>query len=412
MNYVIIGNGTAAVGTIEGIRAVDPEGPITVISEEPYHVYGRPLISYMLLGKTTEDKMLQYRPTDFYEKNGVKALLGRKAASIDAAAKTVVLEDGEKIPYDKLCICTGSRPFVPPMAGLDTVEDKTSFMTLDDAKHLDAMLGTEHDKRVLIIGAGLIGLKCAEGIYQRVKELTVIDLAPCILPNVLTEMPASIIQKHIESKGVKFLLEDSVEQFEPHTAHLKSGKTVDFDVLVVAVGVRPNTELAAGAGCEVNRGIVTDARSATTVPDIYAAGDCAVSHDITADTDRILAILPNAYMQGETAGHNMAGDPHEFTKAVPMNASGFMGLHMITAGSYEGETYLEQDEDHYKLLVTRDNHLVGFIMIGDVDRAGIYTSLIREQTPLDTIDFDLIREKPQLMAFSRAERAKKLGGAH
>ena len=412
MNYVIIGNGTAAVGTIEGIRAVDPEGPITVISEEPYHVYGRPLISYMLLGKTTEDKMLQYRPTDFYEKNGVKALLGRKAASIDAAAKTVVLEDGEKIPYDKLCICTGSRPFVPPMAGLDTVEDKTSFMTLDDAKHLDAMLGTEHDKRVLIIGAGLIGLKCAEGIYQRVKELTVIDLAPRILPNVLTEVPASIIQKHIESKGVKFLLEDSVEQFEPHTAHLKSGKTVDFDVLVVAVGVRPNTELAAGAGCEVNRGIVTDARSATTVPDIYAAGDCAISHDITADTDRILAILPNAYMQGETAGHNMAGDPHEFTKAVPMNASGFMGLHMITAGSYEGETYLEQDEDHYKLLITRDNHLVGFIMIGDVDRAGIYTSLIREQTPLDTIDFDLIREKPQLMAFSRAERAKKLGGAH
>lgn len=412
MNYVIIGNGTAAVGTIEGIRAVDPEGPITVISEEPYHVYGRPLISYMLLGKTTEDKMLQYRPADFYEKNGVRALLGRKAASIDAAAKTVVLEDGEKIPYDKLCICTGSRPFVPPMAGLDMVEDKTSFMTLDDAKHLDAMLGTEHDKRVLIIGAGLIGLKCAEGIYQRVKELTVIDLAPRILPNVLTEVPASIIQKHIESKGVKFLLEDSVEQFEPHTAHLKSGKTVDFDVLVVAVGVRPNTELAAGAGCEVNRGIVTDARSATTVPDIYAAGDCAISHDITADTDRILAILPNAYMQGETAGHNMAGDPHEFTKAVPMNASGFMGLHMITAGSYEGETYLEQDEDHYKLLVTRDNHLVGFIMIGDVDRAGIYTSLIREQTPLDTIDFDLIREKPQLMAFSRAERAKKLGGAH
>ena len=412
MNYVIIGNGTAAVGTIEGIRAVDPEGPITVISEEPYHVYGRPLISYMLLGKTTEDKMLQYRPADFYEKNGVRALLGRKAASIDAAAKTVVLEDGEKIPYDKLCICTGSRPFVPPMAGLDMVEDKTSFMTLDDAKHLDAMLGTEHDKRVLIIGAGLIGLKCAEGIYQRVKELTVIDLAPRILPNVLTEVPASIIQKHIESKGVKFLLEDSVAQFEPHTAHLKSGKTVDFDVLVVAVGVRPNTELAAGAGCEVNRGIVTDARSATTVPDIYAAGDCAISHDITADTDRILAILPNAYMQGETAGHNMAGDPHEFTKAVPMNASGFMGLHMITAGSYEGETYLEQDEDHYKLLVTRDNHLVGFIMIGDVDRAGIYTSLIREQTPLDTIDFDLIREKPQLMAFSRAERAKKLGGAH
>ena len=95
-----------------------------------------------------------------------------------------------------------------------------------------------------------------------------------------------------------------------------------------------------------------------------------------------------------------------------MNASGFMGLHIITAGSYDGEAYLEQDDEHYKLLVTRDNRLVGFILIGDVDRAGIYTSLIREQTPLDTIDFELIRDKPQLMAFSHAERAKKLGGAH
>ena len=136
MNYVIIGNGTAAVGTIEGIRAVDREGPITVISEEPYHVYGRPLISYLLLGKTTEEKMLQYRPADFYEKNGVKTLLGRRAVKVDPTAKAVLLEGGESVPYDRLCICTGSRPFVPPMEGLDAVEDKTSFMMLDDAKHL------------------------------------------------------------------------------------------------------------------------------------------------------------------------------------------------------------------------------------------------------------------------------------
>ena len=412
MNYVIIGNGTAAVGTIEGIRTVDPDGTITVISDEIYPVYGRPLISYLLLGKTTEDKMLHYRPMDFYEKNGVKTLLGRTATKIDSSAKTVLLEGGETVPYDKLCICTGSRPFVPPMEGLDTVPNKTSFMTLDDAKRLDAMLGDQNDKRVLIIGAGLIGLKCAEGIHQRVKHLTVIDLAPRILPNVLTETPAAIIQRHLESKGVQFILGDSVARFDGNTATLQSGGTVDFDILVVAVGVRPNTELAAGAGCEVNHGIHIDEHSATTVPDIFAAGDCTVSHDIAAGTDRILAILPNAYMQGETAGKTMAGGRACFDKAIPMNASGFLGLHMITAGSYDGEQYLEHNGENYKLLVTRDNHLVGFILIGDVDRAGIYTALIREQTPLNTIDFDLIREKPQLMAFSRAERAKQLGGAH
>lgn len=412
MNYVIIGNGTAAVGTIEGIRVVDKESPITVISDEIYPVYGRPLISYMLLGKTTEEKMIRYRPESFYADNNVKTMLGRTVTGIDPAAKTVMLEGGETVPYDKLCVCTGSRPFVPPMEGLDTVKNKTSFMTLDDAKRLNAMLGDKNDKRVLIIGAGLIGLKCAEGIYQRVSELTVIDLAPRILPNVLTETPASIIQKHIERQGVKFLLGDSAAQFTPNSATLKSGKVIGFDILVVAVGVRPNTELAAEAGCEVNRGILTDDHSATTVPDIYAAGDCTVSHDIAAGTDRILAILPNAYMQGETAGMNMAGGDRAFTKAIPMNASGFMGLHMITAGSYDGEAYLEHDGDSYKLLVTRAGRLVGFIMIGDVDRAGIYTSLIREQVPLNSIDFELIREKPQLMAFSRAERAKKLGGAH
>ena len=109
MKYVIIGNGTAAVGAIEGIRSADKVAPITVISTEPYHVYGRPLISYMLLGKTTEKKMLQYRPDDFYEKNNVTTMLGRTVQHIDPKKQTVSLASGESVPYDRLCICTGSR---------------------------------------------------------------------------------------------------------------------------------------------------------------------------------------------------------------------------------------------------------------------------------------------------------------
>lgn len=413
MNYVIIGNGTAATGVIEGIRVVDKESPITLISSEPYPVYGRPLISYLLLGKTTEEKMLHYRPEDFYETHGVTPMLGKTVTAVDSAAKTVTVDDGTVVSYDKLCFATGSRPFVPPMEGLDQVENQTSFMTLDDAKKLDKMLGEDKSKRVLIVGAGLIGLKCAEGIINRAKSILVIDMAPRILPNVMLEHPGAIIQKHIEKQGVSFRLNDSVAKFtSPTSATLKSGEDVEFDILVVAVGVRPNTGLAEMAGCEVNRGILLDDHMQTTVPDIYAAGDCTVSHDISCDVNRILAILPNAYMQGETAGMNMAGGDRVFDKSIPMNASGFMGLHMITAGSYDGEQYLDETDDSYKLLVTKDDHLVGFILLGDVERAGIYTSLIRERTPLSSIDFDLIREKPQLMAFSQTERAKKLGGAH
>ncbi|MBM6937707.1 NAD(P)/FAD-dependent oxidoreductase [Pseudoflavonifractor phocaeensis] len=411
MDYVIIGNGAAAVGCVEGIRALDQTGSITVVSAEPYPVYGRPLISYLLEGKTTEEKMLRYRPENWYKKNGVALLSGRTAVSVDSAAHQVTLDNGAVLPYHKLCFATGSRPFVPPMEGLETVEHQTSFMTLDDARRLSRILGDQKDKRVLIIGAGLIGLKCAEGILDRCASLTVVDMAERILPNVMLPHPAALIQKRMEDRGVAFLLGDSIARFEGNHAVLKSGKAVDFDVLVVAVGVRPNTELAAQAGCAVDRGIFIDDHCAAG-PDLWAAGDCTRSHDISNGSDRILAILPNAYLQGETAGLNMAGGSRAFTKAVPMNASGFFGLHVVSAGSYDGQRYLEEDPEtgSYKLLVTRDDRLVGFILLGDVERAGIYTSLIREQTPLSSIDFDLIREKPQLMAFSRSERAKKLGG--
>ncbi len=409
MNYVIIGGGTAAVGCVEGIRALDREGNITLLAAEPYPVYGRPLISYLLEGKTTEEKMLRYREPSWYEENAV-TLLHRRAVGVDSGARTVALDDGSALPYDRLCIATGSRPFVPPMDGMDTVANQTSFMTLDDAKHLEEMLGAGKDKKVLIIGAGLIGLKCAEGILERCASLDIVDLAGRILPNVMLPEPAGIIQAHLESKGIRFHLSDSVARFTPDTATLKSGEVLPFDVLVVAVGVRPNTELATQAGCSVERGIRVDSHSATDVEGIWAAGDCALSHDISTDTDHILAILPNAYFQGETAGRNMAGGDASFTQAIPMNASGFCGLHMITAGSYEGDTYLSREDGSYKLLVTRDDRLAGFILLGEVDRAGIYTALIREETPLSSIDFALIREKPQLMAFTRAERAKKLGG--
>ncbi|MDD6612229.1 MAG: FAD-dependent oxidoreductase [Clostridiales bacterium] len=412
MKYVIIGNATAAIGTVEGIRSVDQEGEIVLISSEPHFTYGRPLISYLLLGKTTEDKM-HYRPDNFYEANRVTTMLGRTVTRIDKNAKKVVLENGETVSYDKVAICTGSRPFVPPMEGLDSVEDQTSFMTLDDAHRLAGLLGDQKDKDVLIIGAGLIGLKCAEGILHLSKSLTIIDMAPRILPNVLDEYGSSFLQSYLEGLGMKFYLSDSVAKFStPHHAVCKSGLELDFDVLVVAVGVRPNTQLAEEIGCEVNRGILVNTHSETSVKDVYAAGDCTVSHDIAADTDRILAILPNAYLQGEAAGVNMAGGEKVFDSAFPMNASGFLGLHMITAGSYDGEAYVTSTENSYKKLVVRDNRLVGFILIGDVDRGGIYTSLIRDQIPLDTINFDLIREHPQLMAFAKSERAKKLAQPH
>ncbi len=403
--YVIIGNSAGAIGCVEGIRSVDKDSEIVLISSEPYHTYSRPLISYLLWGKTDEQRM-KYRPDSFYQDNNVKTMLGKTAVSIDSANKCVRLDSGECICYDSLLAATGSSPFVPVIKGLDTVEKKFTFMKLDDAYALEKEL--KPDSRVLVIGAGLIGLKCVEGIAGRVGEITVADMADRILPSVLDHEGAQLVQSFIEERGVKFCLGDSAAEFSKNKAVLKSGKEIDFDILVLAVGVCPNVSLLREAGAEVNRGVVTDEKCRTSVKDIYAAGDCTESYDISAGASRILALLPNAYLQGEAAGINMAGGEKLYDNAIPMNAMGMFGYHMITAGTYEGEVYAEKSGRNYKKLFYKDNRLVGYIMIGDIARAGIYTGLIKKKTPLDSIDFELIKARPQLMAFSKKKRAEFL----
>ena len=404
--YVIVGNGVASVGCIEGIRSVDCDSKITVISEENHPVYCRPLISYYLENKTDAEK-INYRSADFYEKQGCEVIYGKKAVKIDSVSKTVTLNDGAEIPYTSLCIATGSSPFVPPFEGLDTVENKFGFMTLDDTLALEKAVNK--DSKVLIMGAGLIGLKCAEGLRDRVASITVCDLADRVLSSILDKASAEIIQKHLEKNGIQFMLSDTALCFSKNSAKMKSGKTVDFDVLVLAVGVRANTSLLKDIGGEVNRGIIVNDKMETSINGIYAAGDCTEGNDISFGEKRVLALLPNATMQGHTAGVNMAGGNEVFHKAIPMNSIGFFGLHVMTAGTYEGEMYEEKGENSVKRLFTKDGLLKGFIIIGYNERAGIYTSLIREKTPLDTLDFETMKKVATNAIFSSENRRKKFG---
>lgn len=406
-NYVIIGNSHAAIGCIEGIRSIDKDGEITVISKENHKAYSRPLISYLLEGKTDAERM-HYRSADYYEKQNVKLLLDTSAVGIDKESKTVNTDKGEKLTYSSVCIATGSTPFVPPFEGLDTVEKKFSFMTLDDALSLEKAIDSE--SRVLIVGAGLIGLKCAEGIKDRVKEITVCDLADRVLSSILDNECAGIIQQHLEANGIKFMLSDSATKFDKNKAYMKSGAEVEFDVLVLAIGVRANVSLVKDIGGEVNRGIVIDTHMKTSIEDIYAAGDCSEGYDSSIGQNRVLAILPNAYMQGFAAGVNMAGGDKVFDNAIPMNSIGFFGLHVMTAGSYDGELFEEKRDGVLKRFFVRDNTLIGFMLIGETDRAGIYTSMIREKVSLDSVDFELLKKVATTFAFSSENRRKKFGG--
>lgn len=403
MRYVIIGNSAAGVAAAEGIRSRDKSGEIVMISEEKFPAYGRPLISYYLLGATDRAHM-DYRPSDFYEKNGITLRLGVRAEKIDPVGHTVLLSDGSEIGYDKLLAATGSRSFVPPAEGLSEVKAKYTFMTLADALALEKALSKK--KEVLIVGAGLIGLKCMEGILGRVKKVTVIDMADRVLSSILDEKGSQIVQRQLEARGVRFVLSDSVVRFEEGRAKLKSGGEIAFDLLVMAVGVRPNIELVKEAGGKTDRGIVTDEGMRTSLPDIYAAGDCTESSDIASGKRRILALLPNAYRQGYCAGENMAGGDARFGDAMPLNAIGFFGSHILTAGAYEGESFITGEGDTYRRFFVKDGVLKGFILIGAPERAGIYTALVRERRSLSEVDFEMLKTEPRLSAFSAEERKK------
>ncbi len=405
--YVIVGNGIAAAGCIEGIRSADPDGKITVVSEEKHPVYCRPLISYYLEGKSKLEN-IGYRHEDFYEKNGCGVLYGRKAEKLDAEKKCVTLDDGETVSYDKLCVAAGSSPFVPPFGGLDSVEKSYSFMTLDDALVLEK--DVTPDSRVFIVGAGLIGLKCAEGLCGRAKSITVCDLADRILSSILDAETASFVQTHLEEAGLRFLLSDSVVKFEKDKAHMKSGITVEFDILVLAVGVRANTSLIREAGGEVDRGIIVDTGSRTSIPDVYAAGDCAQGFDLSLGGKRVLALLPNAYMQGRCAGVNMAGGNEDFSNAIPMNSMGLFGWHIMTAGGYDGGCFKYSGTQSITKLYTKDGYLTGFILVNDTERAGIYTSMIRNRVPLESVNFELLKKSATTAAFSSETRDKMFGG--
>ena len=378
--YVIIGNGTAAVGCIEGIRTVDKAGSITVISSENRPAYCRPLISYLLEDKTTEKKM-SYRSDNFYSDNGCTVMYNTNACEIDTDKKCVLTDTSSFVPYDKLCIATGSSPFVPPMENLDKVEKKFSFLTLDDAVELKKTVTTS--SKILIVGAGLIGLKCAEGLHAITKDITVCDLSDHILSSILDFDDAMLVQKHLERNGIKFSLHNSVPGFCGNTAVMQNGEEIEFDILVTAVGVRANISLFKNAGGQCTRGITVNEKAQTSLEDIYSAGDCTETTDISDGKTKIMALMPNAYMQGYTAGVNMAGGSRVFDNAIPMNSIGFFGMHLMTAGQRNGELSHTLSENAVKRLYFDNEHLVGYVLIGDVKNAGIYTKLIRERSPLD-----------------------------
>lgn len=417
MHYVVIGNSAAGIGGVEGIRKIDKDSKITLISDEPYHTYSRPLISYFLAGKVNENNM-KYRESNFYQINNVEPKLGIKVVWIDFNTREVILGNNEKINYDRLLIAVGGKPFIPSIEGWGK-EGVYCFSKLDDAKILRTVCIP--GAKAIIIGAGLIGLKAAEALRLLGVDVTVVELANRILSSILDEEAAGIVQNYLESHQIKFILNNTVKSFNGNekveSITLMDNTTLECDFIVLAIGVIPNVDMVKDTPLTVNRGIVVDKFMRTNIEGVYAAGDVCEAYDLIYGMQRVIPILPCAYRQGEIAGQNMAGGNAEYEGGFAMNSIGFFGLPMITAGIVkpdgEGfEVLVKKDlqRNIYKKLILKDNKIVGYIYLNSIDRAGIITNLIREKIDVNPFKEEILDDNFGYVNLPKDYRRQKIFG--
>lgn len=401
-DYLIIGNSAGAVGCIEGLRTVDKAGTIAVISEETHHVYSRALIPYYLDGKIDKEKMY-YRPLNFYKRAGATLFSGKKATKVDFERKEVELNSGERVGYGKLLLATGGKPIIPPVPGLDK-ENVFTFVSYDDALNIEkALPGT---KDAVVLGGGVIGLMAAEVLKRKGLNVYVLELAERVLAPVIDETASAIVEKTFKEAGVEIFTRTTIQEIHGsdyvEKVTLTDGTVLPCDLLIVGVGVAPRVELVEGTEIEIARGIVVNKKMQTSVPDVYACGDCASIYDFIKGEIRPLPLWPNAYAGGRVAAFNMAGIEREYTWGTSMNSMHFFDVNIINAGlnvagsgNYEGNIIKKLNEEkktYRKFILNQEGHIQGFILVGEVARAGIFLNLMRKKVDIRGFQEELMDE--------------------
>lgn len=421
MRYVIVGNSYAAVGAVESIRELDSQGEIVIISDEPYHAYGRPLITYWIGGEVSDDQM-DYRPAAWYERKRVETRLGQAVTQVDPAGRRVILEDGEQVAYDRLLICTGGQPIIPPIEGVDA-EGVFTMTRFDDARAFKAWANQERVQAGVNIGAGLIGLSVFKALKGVQIKLTLVELLDRVLGLALDHQSSALIERRLAEAGVdvrtasaaEAILKD--EQGRVEAVRLKSGAVIPCQTVIVAVGVRPNAGLLQGSGIEVNRGVVVDETLRTNVEGVYAAGDVAEAWDVINQKNQVIAILPVAYEQGRVAGWNMAGGNRVYPGGIPLNSLPIFDLPLMTMGITLTDDRPDLDVlvhqadggKTYRKLVFQGERLVGAILVGDVAHGGVLTSLIRSRQPVAYDRQALLKGDPLQVEIARQLKSAEMG---
>lgn len=377
MVYVIVGNGPAGTNAIEQIRNIDQTGKIILIAQEANLPYSRITIPEYMTNKV-EEQDIYIRSDDFYENYRIETRLGHRVEQVLAHEKVVILENGERIPYDKLLLATGSRPFIPSWIDME-VKGVFSLWNKADSEAIKEFM--PQVKNAVIIGGGLVGLQAARALNAYGINVSVVEMANRLMPAQLDQAAEDMLRNALVNHGVQVFLGTEVKSLQVKDNKLEGVQTADqfleAELVIVAVGVRPNLDFLAESSVQIERGIVVNEFMQSSVPTIYAAGDIAQATSMLTGESMLRALWLTAVQQGKIAGASMAGSREAYLGSHAMNSIQLFGLPIISLGRIEGglgveEVILSQPSSGvYQKLLLEDGRLTGLIFAGEVQEAGI-----------------------------------------
>lgn len=389
MKHVIIGAGPAGVTAAEEIRRLDPGAEITLIGDEPETPYSRMALPYLIKKQIDEEGTRIRRSPTHYQDLRIE-LVNKIVSQVDTENKTLKLEDGTQMPYDKLLVASGGTPLIPPIEGIDSPGVYPCW-TLDNARGI--MEHAVPEAHIVLIGAGFISTTVVEALVERGGSLTIVEMEDRLIPRMMDKKGADIIRAWCEGKGVSIRTDARVTRITPTDGQLEVAfeqlESLMADLVISATGVKPNIDFLAGSGIEAEAGILVDEYLASSDPDIYAAGDVAQAPDLLSDERTVMAVQPVAVEHGRLAAINMVkGNTLAWQGSINMNVLDMLGLVSCSFGLWEGveggdsaELY-KPNQNQYIKLQFDDDRLIGASSVGFTDHIGVFQGLIMGKVEL------------------------------
>ena len=398
MKYLILGNGAAGTTAADKLHDLNKNGKIKLISSDDSVAYAKIMLPDYIGGKISRERLF-LRNEDYYKNKGIELLKGRKAIKICTEKHYIELDNNTVEYYDKLLIATGSIPFVPYICGLDTIE----YYTINSLKDADIIKGkAKKDQTAIVLGGGLTGIEMCFALARLGVKPYLVEKNECILPSQLNEAGTEIMKTWLNKDGIEILTGKSLEKIsskkeefsEKKEAFFSGGQVLKFDLLICAVGTRPNISLVKESIISVNRGILVDKCMNTNIEGIYAAGDVCELESGQVPGYVSTYIWPNAMAQGKCAAYNMCGQESDLSSnGSSINPTQLRDMPFYSMGlvkpkeqnDYEVLEHEDSNQKIYKKIVLKENAIKGFILIGDTSSARELTSFLKNNTNISDV---------------------------